>query len=125
MGVAYGLFAEDLQTMGAAHTRGKTSLWLNYPQNPSDASLRFSYWNNLIGDPAIAIWQGTPENIIVERTDHYTREMNTVTLRMLNEYGDGVEGLYCCLFNTEASEQHFIISDENGYAIFPMNLYTF
>ncbi len=118
-GVAYGLYAEDLRTMGASHTRGKTSLWLNYPQNPDDSSTKFSCWNNLMGDPAIEVWQGLPRELAIEREEYYSNTMNNVSIRVLNEYSSGAGGLYCCLYNTNNDEQHFCYSDEEGYAVFP------
>ncbi|MCF7918713.1 MAG: DUF1573 domain-containing protein [Candidatus Cloacimonetes bacterium] len=119
-GVAYGLYVEDLQTMGASHTRGKTSLWLNFPQNPDDKTTKFCYWNNLIGDPAVAIWIGEPRELIVESEEHYSHTQNSISIRVLNEYNSAAEGLYCCLYNSDNDEQHFCFSDEDGYAIFPV-----
>ena len=118
MGTAYGLFAEDLRTMGAAHTRGKTSLWLNYPQNPDDASTRFSYWNNLMGDPSGEIWVGIPKELNVECEDVYARTQENIRIRSIDQYGNGAEGLYGCLYNTESDEQHFAWSNEDGYITF-------
>ncbi|MCF7911178.1 MAG: DUF1573 domain-containing protein [Candidatus Cloacimonetes bacterium] len=119
-GVAYGLFADKLLTMGAAHTRGKTALWLNYPQNPDQAATKFSYWNNLMGCPAVAIWQGFPRELSVIREDIYSTSMNNISIQVLNEYSDPACEMYCCLYNTANDEQYFCYSDQSGYANFSM-----
>ncbi|MCF7912424.1 MAG: T9SS type A sorting domain-containing protein [Candidatus Cloacimonetes bacterium] len=118
MGTAYGLFAEDLRTMGAAHTRGKTSLWLNYPQNPDDASIRFSHWNNLMGDPSGEIWVGVPQELNVDCVEVYARSQEILRIRAMDQYGNGIEGLYGCVYNTEHDEQHFNWSNAEGYCTF-------
>ncbi|MCF7918712.1 MAG: DUF1573 domain-containing protein [Candidatus Cloacimonetes bacterium] len=120
MGVAYGLYVEDLRTMGASHTRGKTSLWLNYPQNPDNSATKFSYWNNLIGDPSIEVWIKEPGMLTILGEEYYSQQMNSITIRALNEYGYGVNGLFCCLYNAPADEQFFCFSNEDGFATLPI-----
>ncbi|MDP8321122.1 MAG: C25 family cysteine peptidase [Candidatus Stygibacter australis] len=117
-GVAYGLFSDKLQTMGASHTRGKTSLFLNYPQNPDQSSTKFSYWNNLMGDPSVAVWQGFPRELSIACENHYASSMNNIGIQVLNEYADPACDLYCCLYNASNDEQHFSYSDQDGFAYF-------
>lgn len=63
IGTAAGLFQDKIYNMGGALTRGKLSLYLNYPNNPNDWVNRFSYWNNLMGDPGMEIWTGVPKEM--------------------------------------------------------------
>lgn len=121
MGVAYGLYADKLGTMGASHTRGKTALWLNYPQNPNDASTKFSYWNNLMGDPSIAIWITEPLLVEVLCDTILFREQENATVQVIDRFGNGIEGVDCCFYNSVASDQLYNVTTENGYCIYNLS----
>jgi peptidase C25-like protein/concanavalin A-like lectin/glucanase superfamily protein/uncharacterized protein DUF1573 len=127
-GVAYGLYAEDLKTMGAAHTRGKVSLWEGYPDNPDNQTYKFNCWNNLMGDPSEEIWIGEPLGLEldIESEEHYSSNQNSIIVKAENDNGYGVEGLYACLFyddliDEDDDEQYFSFTDENGYAFFDIS----
>ena len=63
MGIYDGLFADDVETAGAALASGKLVLLNTYPTNPDDWVGAFTQWNNLMGDPATHLWTDTPDNI--------------------------------------------------------------
>lgn len=65
-GIYYGIFIDGLYHMGGALNRGKLNLFQNYPSNPSNCVFRFSYWNNLMGDPGLALWTNIPEDMIAD-----------------------------------------------------------
>jgi len=120
-GVAYGLYAEDLKTMGAAHTRGKVSLWEGYPDNPDNQTEKFNCWNNLMGDPSVEIWIGEPLNLVVESEVDYSSNQNGIIICAENDNNYPVEGLYACLYNEPNDEQYFCFTDENGNAFFDIS----
>ncbi|HHE37314.1 MAG TPA: hypothetical protein ENL20_01935, partial [Candidatus Cloacimonetes bacterium] len=64
-GTYYGIFQDNIYHMGGALNRGKLNLYLNYPQNPSNYVYKFSYWNNLMGDPGMEVWTGLPQELII------------------------------------------------------------
>ena len=56
MGMYDGIFSKNLQLAGSIVANGKLSLLNTYPDNPNDRVSIFSFWNNLIGDPALLLW---------------------------------------------------------------------
>ena len=76
-GIMYGLIYQDLFTMGAALTRGKYELYVNYQAVDPNRVTIWSYWNNLMGDPAGECWTGYPDAMTVdaspERGDRHER----------------------------------------------------
>ncbi len=65
-GIYYGIFMDGIYHMGGALNRGKLNLYQNYPSNPANAVYRFSYWNNLMGDPGLELWTDIPADMIVD-----------------------------------------------------------
>jgi hypothetical protein len=65
MGIFDGIFVDGIYHLGGALNSGKLSLYLSYPQNPANSVYRFSYWNNLMGDPGMEIWTGVPQDLLV------------------------------------------------------------
>ncbi|MDM7916977.1 MAG: C25 family cysteine peptidase, partial [Candidatus Eisenbacteria bacterium] len=64
-GIFDGLLYRQAWEMGAAHTWGKLNLWRNYADTEYGAVVRFSYWNNLMGDPAGEVWTAAPRTLAV------------------------------------------------------------
>ncbi|MBL7032698.1 MAG: T9SS type A sorting domain-containing protein [Candidatus Delongbacteria bacterium] len=65
LGIFGGIFNDGIHHLGGALNSGKMHLYLSYPQNPANAVYQFSYWNNLMGDPGMAIWTGIPQPLLV------------------------------------------------------------
>ncbi|MFB3910215.1 MAG: C25 family cysteine peptidase [Candidatus Eisenbacteria bacterium] len=65
LGIHQGLLYEKLWTLGAALTRGKLEMYLNYQQDQPNRVTIWSYWNNLMGDPATECWTGVPQPVTV------------------------------------------------------------
>ncbi len=64
-GIFYGIFVDKIFHLGGALNRGKLNLYNCYPNNPYNAVYKFSYWNNLMGDPGMEIWTGIPQQMLV------------------------------------------------------------
>lgn len=66
-GTFHGIFGDQMYNMGSALTRGKLNLFESYPNLNYDggAVYRFSYWNNLMGEPAMPLWTDVPQEMVV------------------------------------------------------------
>ncbi len=61
LGTAHGVLNTGEYRVGPALTRGKLNLYKNYEVNEPDRVVIWSYWNNLMGDPATEIFTGVPQ----------------------------------------------------------------
>ncbi len=68
-GIFQGIFAENIFHPGGALNRGKLNIIMNYPDNPYNAIYKFSYWNNLMGDPSLDLWTSIPEHLVITSED--------------------------------------------------------
>jgi len=64
-GIYFGIFVDKISHIGGAFNRGKLNLYNSYPNNPFNAVYKFSYWNNLMGDPGLEMWTDIPEELNV------------------------------------------------------------
>jgi hypothetical protein len=64
-GIFQGLLYEQAYEMGAALTRGKMEMYLNYQANDPTHVQIWSHWNNLMGDPACETWTAVPQPLNV------------------------------------------------------------
>ena len=116
-GIYYGIFADAIYHMGGALNRGKLNLYLNFPQNPSNAVFNFSYWNNLMGDPAIELWTDVPQEMIVDYENQLSIGTNYLEVIVEDSNGYPVEGAWvtALLGNDDIFTSDF--TDESGYVI--------
>ncbi len=93
-GIFYGIFVDDIFQMGGALVRGKLNLYNNFNHNvPSDVS-RFSYWNNLMGDPGMEIWTGVPQNLVVSYDEEVAFGSQYLEVTVTNDEGIPVENTW-------------------------------
>jgi hypothetical protein len=96
LGVSQGLLYEGLYNMGAAITRGRLELFLEYGQSGQGVYARiFSHWNNLMGDPAAECWTGFPANSSVSHPSSLPLGSNSMAVVVSNG-GWPVEGAQVC-----------------------------
>jgi hypothetical protein len=81
-GIFRGLLWEDQYTLGAALTRGKLEMYLNYQTSQPNQVLIWSYWNNLMGDPAVECWTGFPEELTVTHPGQVPVGTNAVRINV-------------------------------------------
>ncbi|MCK4696183.1 MAG: gingipain R, partial [Candidatus Cloacimonetes bacterium] len=93
-GIFYGIFADSIYNMGGALNRGKLNLSFNYPDNPYNCIPRFSYWNNLMGDPGMEIWTGIPEEINIEYDTEVALGTNYLEVTVYNSSGFTLENAW-------------------------------
>jgi len=104
--------------LGSAHTRGKLNLYLNFGYD-GDAAMRFSVWNNLMGDPATEMWTGYPATLAVTYPTSLPEEANSIPVTVTSAtlpVSDALVTLY------QPGVGHVsMYTDYNGYANIPVN----
>ena len=95
-GTMQGLLYENQWEMGAAHTRGKYELYVNYEANDPNEVEYFSYWNTLMGDPAVRVWTGFPTVLSATYPSTLPVGANSVVVTV-TEGGYPSEGARVCL----------------------------
>jgi hypothetical protein len=90
MGIYDGLFADDVETAGAALASGKLVLLNTYPTNPDDWVSAFTQWNNLMGDAATHIYSDTPEVFSVTHNSTVSYGTNYLDVEVLDSRGNPV-----------------------------------
>ncbi len=76
-GIYHTIFVEKHYSPGIALAKAKYEMWRNFPTNPFDYVNKFSYWNNLMGDPSLNLWTGTPQQLQVSLPDRIEEGMNS------------------------------------------------
>ncbi len=79
-GILHGMIQENLHTMGAALTRGKLELYLNYYATQPNQAQIWAHWNNLMGDPAVDIWTAFPQPLTVDYPPTIALGANSATI---------------------------------------------
>ncbi|MBU1950415.1 MAG: carboxypeptidase regulatory-like domain-containing protein [Candidatus Eisenbacteria bacterium] len=95
-GIFQGLLYDNMYEMGAALSRGKMEMYLNYQAHDANHVTIWSYWNNLMGDPAGEVWTAVPRLMSVSYPANVTQGTNSFTVTV----SDGplpVSGALVCL----------------------------
>jgi hypothetical protein len=98
MGVWQGVVYEDIWEMGAAHSRGKVELILNYGAADAGAAANFCTWNNLMGDPACQVWTAFPAPLTVSHADVLPLGATSYSVTVTDTEGQAVPGVQVCLY---------------------------
>lgn len=121
-GAFQGLLYEGQWEMGAAHTRGKYELYVNYHADDPDAVEYFSYWNTLMGDPAVRVWTSFPKALDASYPSTLPVGSNSVVVTVA-EGGLPSEGARICLLKgTETFCS--ALTDAAGRVELPVNAAT-
>jgi hypothetical protein len=121
-GIFRGLYWERLWTFGQSLTRGKYELYLDYWGYDSNHVWWFTYWNNLMGDPAGELWTGVPQPISVTYPTQVAIGANSVQVEVTAS-GQPVAGALVCLW--KGSETHITgYTDDDGRLELPVDLPT-
>ncbi len=123
-GILYGLLYGDLYTMGADLTRGKLEMYMNYQVGDPNHVLIWSYWNNLMGDPAVEVFTGYPAAISVTHPANLAIGANSVPVTVKESQSQQpVANAQVCLW--KGSETYVVgFTDSQGQIEFPVNLQT-
>ena len=84
------------------------------PNDAEDAAEAFSKWSNLMGDPALHLWTGTPVNFNFSHPSEITLGNTMLDLVITNEDGNVVEGARVTLLMGNDDIFTTGLTDENG-----------
>ncbi len=99
-GIFEGLLMRDLRSLGWSLVHGKTKLYQAYVGTSDSWGIEsFSYWNNLMGDPALRAWVGVPDFPEVTHTELLTDGMNAVDVHV--ETANGLPDLVWATLSSE------------------------
>ena len=120
-GIFYGIFADKIYHMGGALNRGKLNLYLNYPSNPNNWVEKFSYWNNLMGDPGMEVWTNIPESMNVLYEPEVAYGTNYLEVTVTDGFGSSLEGAWVCALKGNDEIFKLSYTDEDGKVFLPLN----
>ena len=123
-GMYYGIFVEDIFTVGGAVVRGKTNLHINYPDNPHQYPEIFSHWNTLMGDPGMELWTGTPRALNVEYPATIPEGVQYLTVLVADQLGHPVADAWVTVYKNDDDARVFGYSGSNGIVYLPASEFT-
>jgi len=120
-GIFTGIFADEIYTPGGALVRGKLNLFLSYPDNPFDYVVKFSYWNNLMGDPGLDLWTAVPQDLVLDYEMEIPVGSNSMEILVTDDTGSPVENVWVTLLKGE--DEIFVsdYTDGTGSVILPIS----
>ncbi|MDM7915106.1 MAG: C25 family cysteine peptidase, partial [Candidatus Eisenbacteria bacterium] len=118
-GILYGLLYNEDYELGAALTRGKLELWLNYQTVDPNRVIIWSHWNNLMGDPALECFTGYPYEMAVQHEASIPLGANSFVVQV-SDHGVPEAGAQVCLYK---GEETFAVglTDAEGRAELPIH----
>ncbi len=115
MGVYDAIYPRKIWYAGAAEAYGDLAMITTYPSDPGNAVSAFTGWTNLIGDPALHLWSGVPNNFVVDGPNEISLGTNTLELYVFTEDGNPSENARVTLLMGEDEIFESNLTDENGY----------
>ncbi len=112
-GIAWGIYKDNLPTIGEALVRGKLALLESYPSNPADYVRIYTKANNLMGDPGMVLWTRKPIQLQLQYPQMITIGTNQVDVLASSE-GQPVSNVWVCLWK---GDEIFIsgVTDQQGF----------
>jgi len=123
-GIFYGIFVDKISHIGGALNRGKLNLYNSYPNNPYNAVYKFSYWNNLMGDPGLVMWTKIPEEMNVSYLAQIPIGSNYLEISVHDNNGFPLENAWITASNTEDEIFSTAYTNSEGQVILPINAET-
>jgi len=122
-GILYGLLYRDQYTMGAAMTRGKLEMYLNYGGVDDNHVTIWSYWNNLMGDPGVELFTGFPTLIYATHPGTMAVGANSFSVTVTEDHVTPIVDAQVCLW--KGTETYVVgYTDSQGRAELPVSLAT-
>ncbi len=115
--IYHSIFIEDIQTTGGALTNAKYHLYLNYPQNPANHTVQFSYWNNLMGDPSLQLWTEQPKQLNMDYSDIITVGTNYLQVHCYDDTRNPLSNVWVTVVSDDGQINDTGFTDENGNII--------
>ncbi|MDO9578416.1 MAG: C25 family cysteine peptidase [Candidatus Cloacimonadales bacterium] len=118
-GIYYGIFTDEIFHLGGALNRGKLNLTTSYPNNPYNAIYKFSYWNNLMGDPGMEIWTGIPQQMMVTYESQLPIGSNFFNVRVTEDTGLPIKNAWVTILRDDEIFSTGY-TDDNGWIFLPI-----
>ncbi|MCA9728354.1 MAG: hypothetical protein KC729_11770, partial [Candidatus Eisenbacteria bacterium] len=117
-GIQRGLVEEGLFQTGVALTRGKLEVYLNYFKTEPARAETWAHWNNLMGDPAVDIYNAYPTALNVTHPAQIAFGANALEIVVEDGFGP-LAGVRVCA--DKDGETHAVgYTDANGYVELPL-----
>jgi hypothetical protein len=114
MGIFDGIFVDGIYHLGGALNSGKMNLYLSYPQNPANSVYKFSYWNNLMGDPGMEIWTGAPQELLVNYDSQLPVGSNFLEVVVEDDQGTPLSEAWVTVARDDGELFASGLTDQNG-----------
>lgn len=118
-GVAEGLINSGDPRQGPGLTRGKLHLYRNYNDRESSRVEIWSTWNNLMGDPATALYSAIPRELNADYATSLSAAANNLHV-FVHDGTLGVEGALVTVYRKDEM-QVSVYTDAAGNANVPLN----
>ncbi len=119
-----GVFVDQIYNPGGALVKGKLVLYQTYPENPFNHVVKFSYWNNLMGDPGLELWTDVPQDLVLSCDTDIAVGTNNLEVTVTDLNGDPVSGVWLTVL--QGDDEIFVnaYTDASGAAILPIGAET-
>jgi len=124
VGIYHGIFSDQIYQAGAALQRGRLNLNQTYPSNSHNYVQIFSHWNNLMGDPALELWTGTPNTLTVETAAELPSDAQYLDVTVNSILGAGLPQAWVTLTGTDVFVSSYTDADGQVVLELPENLPT-
>ena len=114
-GMYWGMFNENMYSLGAAALRGKFELYLGFPNlaEPDDWVEFYFHVYNILGDPGLDIWTDIPQSLTVSHPPDMFIGENAFEVTVQKNEAEPAEGASVCLFKGDEVFCHGF-TDKNG-----------
>ncbi len=124
-GTMYGLYKDNLSTMGEAIMRGKLTLYNTYYNISSNSTEDFTEWNNLMGDPSIDVWKEPVKSMsysIVSNGGTVSTIDNSIEILVQDSDGNPIENAWVTIHDDNFHQSVYSDNDGNAEIFIENNL---
>ncbi|MEO0019410.1 MAG: C25 family cysteine peptidase [candidate division WOR-3 bacterium] len=123
-GIYQAIFDRSITTLGPAMYCGKLEQLINFPlRADSEDLVIYFHVYNLLGDPAMEMWTGVPQEIVVSYPSEYPVGTTSFSVNVRDAMGNPVENAQVCLFKL-GEVQEVRRTDRAGFARFNISTTT-
>lgn len=124
-GMFQGIFHDGIYNPGGSLVRGKLALYNNYFGSAGQSGATpFLYWNNLMGDPAIELWTGVPQQLNVIYNNSIPSGTNYLEVYVEDNEGFALENAWVTAFNEDLDIFATGFTDASGFINLPVDINT-
>lgn len=119
-GIFSAIFNNKLYYVGGALNNGKVQLYNSYPDNQAGAVEDFSYWMNLMGDPALHVWTNIPQTLTVTHSANINTATNFIEVTVKNSDAQLMSDAWVTLL--KGNDEVFVsgYTNSNGKIVLPV-----